>query len=57
MDRFDCICICIVVRDPVIKREDLINWFNPAIFLYMSQAMTWISLKRHISFSLFLCVQ
>ena len=35
------------------QEGDLINWFNPAIFLCMSHAMNLISLKRHISFSLF----
>jgi hypothetical protein len=37
--------ICIVVGDPVIGKEgwDPINWFDPAIFVCLSQASVWIS--------------
>jgi hypothetical protein len=43
-DYISFVCICIDLGDPVIRRDwDPINWFNSAIFVYRSQARTWIS--------------
>ena len=45
--RFFIVClylICSAIWDPIIKRGNPINWFNPITFLWlMSQARTWIS--------------